>query len=181
MTSSSCAGSYVRYLCGGPNNRRCCISDERGGCTELQKDLACELFKADNVRAARRHPSGQKDNAYPYNNLRDMCLGRKASRSSYNCNNGCYAPGGTTCLSKDLLTYLVHLKDSGKTIIINELAGACHSCRSRHYSGLAVDLHRPNEAYRKLYMSQCVRHGGWALNEATHVHCQFKDGPHPNW
>jgi hypothetical protein len=63
---------------------------------------------------------------------------------------------------------------------INELAGACHSCQSRHYSGLAVDLgigdHRNAE-----YLQKCTEMGGWGQDEGSHIHCQFYDGPHPNW
>ncbi|XP_076435368.1 uncharacterized protein LOC143275273 [Babylonia areolata] len=185
-TSSACdGGSYVRNLCGGPYNRRCCVSSGWGwdwgwGCSKKVKDLACELFSPDGDRiAAKRHPSGQKDNAYPYNNLRDVCNGGKASRSSYRCSSQCHAPGGSTCLSPKMLKYLVDLKNSGK-IWINELAGACHSCTSRHYSGLAVDLHKFPGHYQR-YMKACTDAGGWALEERNHVHCQFYDTPHPNW
>ncbi|XP_070184422.1 uncharacterized protein [Littorina saxatilis] len=186
LTSTQCrGGSYVSGLCGGPSNRRCCVrrtggnTGGGGSCTAEQKRLACDLFRSSNVQAAQRHPSGQRDNAYPYNNLRDMCNGGKASRSRYHCTGkGCNAPGGSTCLSTKLLKYLVNLKSSGR-VIINELAGACHSCQSRHYSGLAVDLH--NDRRTSEYLRKCTQMGGWGQNEGSHVHCQFYDGRHPNW
>ena len=62
---------------------------------------------------------------------------------------------------------------------INELAGACHSCKSRHYSGLAVDLH--NDARSQEYIDKCNAMGGLGIDEHNHIHCQFYDGPHPNW
>ena len=61
---------------------------------------------------------------------------------------------------------------------INELAGACHSCHSRHYSGLAVDLH--NGARSAEFLSKCAATGGWGQDEGNHIHCQFYDQPHPN-
>ena len=61
---------------------------------------------------------------------------------------------------------------------INELAGACHSCTSRHYSGLAVDLH--NDARSAEYLRKCTAMGGWGQDESNHIHCQFYDQPHPN-
>ncbi|RUS86195.1 hypothetical protein EGW08_006041, partial [Elysia chlorotica] len=52
-----------------------------------------------------------------------------------------------------------------------ELAGACHSCTSRHYNGQAVDLH--NDARTSEYLRTCESMGGWAQDEGNHVHCQF--------
>ncbi|KAK7090334.1 hypothetical protein V1264_010146 [Littorina saxatilis] len=169
--TSACSGHYQSGLCSGAANRRCCV-----GCSSTQKALACEIFNSANVQAFKAHPSGVHDNAFPYNNLRDMCHGLKASRSSYAC-NGCHAPGGQVCLSTGLLKYLVDLKNHGK-VIINELAGACHTCTSRHYSGLAVDLH--NDARSAEYLHKCTAMGGWGQNEGNHIHCQFYDAPHPN-
>lgn len=176
-TSATCSGGhYVSGLCSGAANRRCCVSGSSNGCSAHQKDLACQLFNSANVDAFKAHPSGVQDNAFPYNNLRDMCHGLKASRSSYAC-NGCHAPGGQVCLSTGLLTYLIELKNHGN-IIINELAGACHSCTSRHYSGLAVDLH--NDERSAEFLQKCTAMGGWGQNEGNHIHCQFYDQPHPN-
>lgn len=132
--------------------------------------MACELFRSSNVRTARVHVSGIQDNAFPYNNLRDMCEGRQASRSSYDCGNNCRAPGGTVCLSVSLLRYLVALKDRG-SLYINELAGACHSCGSKHYTGNAVDLRKEGRATE--YITTCRQMGGVGIDEGTHVHCQF--------
>lgn len=153
-----------------------------GACSAREKELACELFHSSNVKAAQSHPSGHTDNGYPYNNLRDMCNGLKASRSHYTCSEcpSPGAPGGTTCLSVKLLEYLVALKNKYSDIYITELCGACHSCQSRHYSGLAVDLDNP-PARREGYLSLCSSMGGWGQDEGNHIHCQFYDGPHPNW
>nr|KAG5708191.1 hypothetical protein BaRGS_021125 [Batillaria attramentaria] len=150
-----------------------------GHCSTEQKNLACTLLHSANVDAAHAHPSGQHDAAYSYNNLQDMCAGRQAHRSHYTCSE-CRSPGspgGFTCLSTNLLKYLVDLKNHG-TIIINELAGACHSCNSRHYSGLAVDLHgydRAGRDRRAEYISKCESYGGWAQDEGNHIHCQMYD------
>ncbi|KAK7102321.1 uncharacterized protein [Littorina saxatilis] len=151
-----------------------------GSCSAEQKRLACELAGSANVQAAHVHPSGVHDGAYANNNLHDMCNGLKAQRSHYTCAE-CRspgAPGGTTCLSLNLLKFLQDLKNHGR-VIINELSGACHGCSSRHYSGLAVDLH--NDARSSEYMTKCKTHGGLPLDEGNHIHCQFYDGAHPNW
>ncbi|KAK7090896.1 uncharacterized protein [Littorina saxatilis] len=180
VDSGCCEGGLqLGSLCSG--SKVCCFSRNTcsgggGSCTAEQKALACQLFNSANVDAFKAHPSGVQDNAFPYNNLRDMCNGHKASRSSYSC-NGCHAPGGSVCLSTGLLKYLVDLKNHGN-IIINELAGACHTCSSRHYSGLAVDLH--NGARSAEFLQKCTSMGGWGQNEGDHIHCQFYDAPHPN-
>ncbi|KAK7499203.1 hypothetical protein BaRGS_00009463 [Batillaria attramentaria] len=184
-SSRTCGGYYKSGLCSGPATRRCCHpTSGEGPCSRRHSFLACQVFRSSNVRAAQRHPSGVSDNAYAYNNLRDMCSpGGKAARSSYSC-NVCRSgtPGGSVCLSIALLEYLVELQDSG-TVIINELAGACHSCMSRHYSGLAVDLHKKDFNGRDRtadYMRRCRNNGGVAIDEGSHVHCQFSDVAHPN-
>lgn len=54
---------------------------------------------------------------------------------------------------------------------INELAGACHICGSRHYAGLAVDLvDGPRNVEFKL---TCNIMGGLAIEEPGQIHCQF--------
>lgn len=162
-SSSSCGSSSSS---GGPT----------GSCSSQQREKACTLLnlhKRGVVDLASRHPSGVSDNAYAYNNINDMCNGHKASRSSYSCST-CPSgtPGGSVCLTNDLLDYLIYLANKGK-IIVNELAGACHSCSSRHYNGQAVDLH--NDARTSEYLRTCVTMGGWSQDEGDHVHCQFYD------
>merc|ERR1712121_632329 len=112
-----------------------------GSCSASQKAKACQILHNSNVQLAKVHPSGVSDQAYSYNNIRDMCNGHMAHRSSYSCSE-CPSgpPGGTPCLTDTLLDYLIRLMASGR-VIVNELAGACHSCSSRHYNGQAVDLH----------------------------------------
>ena len=48
--------------------------------------MACALLAKHNsgvLRLATRHPSGVPDNAYAYNNIKDMCDGKQASVSRY--------------------------------------------------------------------------------------------------
>merc|ERR1711874_896777 len=154
----------------------CSSSSSSGSCSSAQKQKACKKKEKKDkgvVSLAKVHPSGVHDNAYSYNNIRDMCNGGKASRASYSCSvcpTG--TPGGSTCLTNNLLDYLIKLASNGH-VIVNELAGACHSCTSRHYNGQAVDLH--NDARSAEYMRECVAMGGWALDEHNHIHCQFYD------
>ncbi|GFO47803.1 peptidoglycan-binding domain 1 protein [Plakobranchus ocellatus] len=127
-----------------------------GSCSAEQQRLACALLAKHNSGAldlATRHPSGVSDNAYAYNNIRDMCNGNQAARSSYSCST-CPSgtPGGSVCLTMNLLNYLTRLVSRGH-VIVNELAGACHSCTSRHYNGQAVDLH--NDARTREYLDTC--------------------------
>ena len=62
---------------------------------------------------------------------------------------------------------------------IDELAGGCHSCTSRHYSGLAVDLHRDRRTPD--YIRKCQEMEGKVRAERKFIHCQFRDGIHPSW
>ena len=57
---------------------------------------------------------------------------------------------------------------------VNEIAGACHSCKSKHYLGRAVDID-PTKSYTsaKTMLDLCENMGGKALNETNHIHCQF--------
>jgi len=147
-----------------------------GTCSSSQKAKACQILNNHNVQLAKVHPSGVSDQAYSYNNIRDMCNGHQAHRSSYSCSE-CPSgtPGGTVCLTDTLLDYLIRLLAKGR-VIVNELAGACHSCASRHYNGQAVDLH--NDGRTAEYLSECRALGGWAIEEGhppNHVHCQFYD------
>ena len=57
-----------------------------------------------------------------------------------------------------LLVFFVHTFAQSfplplKLLQVNELAGACHSCNSRHYRGQAVDLH--NDARTGEYLTTC--------------------------
>ena len=55
---------------------------------------------------------------------------------------------------------------------VNEIAGACHSCTSKHYLGRAVDVHNPSD--QTSYMvTLCEDMGGYGLDEGNHVHCHF--------
>lgn len=56
---------------------------------------------------------------------------------------------------------------------VNEIAGACHSCRSKHYLGRAVDLHSASKNQTSIMLKTCVDMGGWGQDEKSHVHCQF--------
>ncbi|XP_071083283.1 uncharacterized protein [Haliotis cracherodii] len=144
-----------------------------GSCGDTQvKAWACELLQLHNsgkIELWKVHPSGVHDNAFSYNNIRDTCNGHAASRSHYTC-NGCLAPGGTICLNHDLVHYLITLARKGY-MHVNEIAGACHTCNSRHYRGQAVDLH--NGSRSKEFLDLCFSMNGWGQNEGDHIHCQF--------
>ncbi|KAK7089988.1 lysozyme 1-like [Littorina saxatilis] len=169
--SASCGGVYERRLCSGSSTRVCCVPISGGGCTAEQKRLACQLRDSSRVVAFATHVSQISDNATPDKNLNDMCTGGRASRSSYKSTCSCSAPGGSICLHEKLLRYLVALQSSGK-VTINELAGGCHSCKSFHYAGFAVDLNR-RDGRTPEYTTKCRQMGGKAINEGTHLHCQF--------
>ncbi|CAL1546607.1 unnamed protein product [Lymnaea stagnalis] len=144
-------------------------------CPAASVTLACGLLAkqtAGVLHLATRHPSGVADSAYAYNNIKDMCDGNLAHRSHYTCSEcpSPGAPGGSVCLSHSLLAYLTALVAKGQ-VTVNELAGACHSCGSRHYQGMAVDLH--NDARSAEYLATCTSMGGWGQNEGNHIHCQF--------
>ncbi|XP_059173190.1 uncharacterized protein LOC131953833 [Physella acuta] len=146
-------------------------------CPASSVTLACGLLAKHNagiLHLATRHPSGVVDSAFAYNNIKDMCDGLAAHRSHYTCSEcpSPGAPGGTVCLTHNLLNYLTHLVARGQ-VIVNELAGACHTCGSRHYNGQAVDLH--NDGRSAEYLSTCTSMGGWGQNEGNHIHCQFYD------
>ncbi|XP_055867298.1 uncharacterized protein LOC106076586 [Biomphalaria glabrata] len=144
-------------------------------CPTSAKDKACTLlqkYNSGDLGLAMSHPSGKQDNAYAYNNIRDMCKGLRASRSNYSCSE-CKtgpAPGGSVCLTDKLLTYLITLVSKGK-VYVTELAGACHSCTSKHYLGQAVDLRLSTRSQE--YINTCKLMGGFGQNEGNHVHCQF--------
>ncbi|KAK7499202.1 hypothetical protein BaRGS_00009462 [Batillaria attramentaria] len=140
--------------------------------------MACRILKSRFLQAAKTHESGKVDRATAYNNLCDICEGKKAARSSYACDE-CPSgpPGGFVCLSATLLKYLVNIQSMG-AVTINELAGGCHSCESRHYSGLAVTL--KSDRRSPDYIRVCEGMRGYAQDKGEHVQCQFYDGPHPN-
>lgn len=147
-------------------------------CTDATaRDYACKLLKladAGTITLWKQHPSGVHDNAYSYNNIRDACNGHAASRSHYTCSE-CRspgAPGGHVCLSGTLLHYIYAVHERLGYIHVNEVAGACHSCTSKHYLGRAVDLHNPS-GQSSTMLSLCTSMGGWGQNEGDHVHCQF--------
>ncbi|ESO89872.1 hypothetical protein LOTGIDRAFT_234011 [Lottia gigantea] len=150
-----------------------CASSGGGDCGDsAAKADACEILRLHNsgkIQLWTVHPSGVKDQAYALQNIKDACAGRAVSRSSYSC-NGCRAPGGHVCLNKNLLHYLRTLGSKGY-IHVNEIAGACHTCNSRHYRGLAVDLH--NDGRSSEYITECQKLGGFAQDEGNHIHCQL--------
>lgn len=91
----------------------------------------------------------------------------------YTCSECSYpgAPGGDVCLDEKLLNFINELGKE-KNIFVSSIAGACHSCTSKHYLGLAVDLSRRSDDYN-YYMQKCTNMSGKPLNEGSHVHCQF--------
>merc|ERR1719277_724655 len=167
------AGNYLRTGSGCGSSGGSTSSGSCGSDVKAKAFTVLQLANQGKIDLATRHPSGVHDNAYAYNNIRDQCNGHMPSRSHYSCNE-CPSgtPGGHVCLTNDLLDYLIHLAGRGK-VIVNELAGACHSCNSRHYRGQAVDLH--NDARTSEYLSTCTSMNGWGQDEGNHVHCQFYD------
>ncbi|XP_060563902.1 uncharacterized protein LOC132723239 [Ruditapes philippinarum] len=147
-------------------------------CTDgVARQYACKLLNLANsgrIVLWKKHPSGVRDNAYAYNNVRDTCNGKAAARSHYKCaecpNPG--APGGYVCLQGTLLRYIYAVYRKLGYIHVNEIAGACHSCKSKHYLGRAVDLHNP-PGQSSTMLSLCKSMGGWGQNEGNHVHCEF--------
>lgn len=157
-TTSQCSGS----------------SSGSTSCSATAKNLACDLLARNNNKSIALwniHPSGRHDNAYALNNIWDTCHGHAASRSHYLCSLcSSPAPGGSVCLSTTLLRYLHTLASKGY-IHVNELAGACHTCGSKHYLGRAVDLHNDSRSAEMLKL--CFAMGGWGQDEGNHIHCQF--------
>lgn len=169
VNAATCDGMYERGLCSGSSTRLCCAPISC--CTVVQKSLACQLVNSSNVVARTTHESGITDNANALQNLEDMCSGGRASRSSYQSTCACSAPGGSLCLSEQLLSYLHVLSQNG-TVTITELAGGCHSCYSFHYAGLAVDLSWSDNRSAE-YVAKCNEMGGTGIDETSHVHCHF--------
>lgn len=126
-----------------------------------------------NIILRTDHPSKKVDSAYANKNMEDTCNGRAACRSMYTCSECSYpgAPGGDVCLDEKLLNFINELGKE-KNIFVSSIAGACHSCTSKHYLGLAVDLSRRSDDYN-YYMQKCTNMSGKPLNEGSHVHCQF--------
>lgn len=148
-------------------------SCENPVCSLRSKDLACNILNNTNIELRTNHPSGKVDSAYASENIMDTCNGRAACRSMYSCPECTYpgAPGGDVCLDESVLDFINELGKE-KNIFVSSIAGACHSCSSRHYRGLAVDLsRRPNDF--KYYMEKCRNMSGLPINEASHIHCQF--------
>jgi len=171
------AGSFLSI----GSSSKCSSSTSSSGTTACNdptaKDLACKLkalADAGTITLWNKHPSGVHDNAYAYNNIRDACHGHAASRSDYSCSTcPTGTPGGTVCLSKTLLQYIYDVHQRLGYIHVNEIAGACHSCHSKHYLGLAVDLHNPTTSQSSTMRSICnAITGSFSQDEGDHVHCQ---------
>ena len=57
---------------------------------------------------------------------------------------------------------------------VNELAGACHTCRSLHYQGRAVDIDpAKSKAKTQSMIDLCFDMQGFGVNETNHIHCEF--------
>ncbi|XP_045205022.2 uncharacterized protein LOC123557559 [Mercenaria mercenaria] len=177
------AGKYLYIL----NDELCA-----GYCNVGSKWAACMvlgLAVGGEIRLWDKHVSGEIDNAFPYNNVRDTCNGRAAARSHYPCEE-CLspgAPGGHICLDYRVLSFihtLYYYKLAGlvPSVSVNELAGACHSCRSYHYEGLAVDVNYNGTLdlfglFSDLTRMQdlCDFMGGWNHYDKSHFHCDFRE------
>jgi hypothetical protein len=94
------------------------------------------LASSARIALADAHPSGREDRATARQNVADAAEGRPAARSRYG-----NAPGGHVELSTDMLAGVLALSERF-AIAVSEIAGGSHSPRSRHYAGLAFDVHR---------------------------------------
>nr|XP_022336213.1 uncharacterized protein LOC111132676 [Crassostrea virginica] len=174
--SNGC-NQYQSGLCSGGWTRRCCFNTASTSCSAAVKSVACRIKYLSKISLLKRNPSGVIDGADPYSNIRDACAGRKVKRSSYTCSQG-KAPGGTTCLDLKVLQYIYYLGTTSRyRVQVNAIAGACHSRRSKHYAGKAVDLQlfgskATRRAQEKAFRAACSKRGGWS-HGGTHVHCQI--------
>jgi hypothetical protein len=98
--------------------------------------LAQRILASPRIALADVHPSGRQDGATARQNLADTAEGRPAARSRYE-----NAPGGHVELSTDMLAGVLAISERF-AIAVSEIAGGSHSPRSRHYAGLAFDIHR---------------------------------------
>ncbi|BFZ14403.1 hypothetical protein BsWGS_17441 [Bradybaena similaris] len=162
-----------RYLSLAPSST-CSAPSVSGQCSSVQQQLACDILNnyRTNLTLATVHPSGRTDNAFASLNMRDMCDGRRAARSSYSCSEcrSSPAPGGSVCIAESVLRYLRTLLSRGR-VKVNEIAGACHSCTSKHYQGLAIDL--DDGPRDREFINTCNSMGGLGIDERSHIHCQF--------
>lgn len=169
---------YESGKCGGNSNRKCCVPLKgTPSCNVTVVKAACKIRNTQKITLIKVNPSGVNDSADPDSNIRDTCYGKEAKRSSYKCDEG-QAPGGSTCLDLKILQYIYDLGTSTKyQVQVNAIAGACHTTRSKHYDGKAVDFQlfgkgTDKEAQAKAFMDECTKHGGWS-HGGTHVHCQI--------
>nr|XP_022314023.1 uncharacterized protein LOC111118716 isoform X2 [Crassostrea virginica] len=160
-----------------PDQPRTLPNGASTSCSAAVKSVACRIKYLSKISLLKRNPSGVIDGADPYSNIRDACAGRKVKRSSYTCSQG-KAPGGTTCLDLKVLQYIYYLGTTSRyRVQVNAIAGACHSRRSKHYAGKAVDLQlfgskATRRAQEKAFRAACSKRGGWS-HGGTHVHCQI--------
>ncbi|XP_022108097.1 uncharacterized protein LOC110988663 [Acanthaster planci] len=154
-----------------------------GICGSTVQSLACQVQSDSRITLLNVNPSGVNDGADAKSNIKDTCDGGEARRSSYCCTlsggkTGC-SPGGSICLSEDVLQYLLELANSGASFQVNSIAGACHSNTSYHYQGTAVDLQVFDESSHVAWMNRCASMGAVEnkgpgdRGHSTHTHCAF--------
>jgi len=151
-----------------------------GQCPHQQLTKACSILQKNEaglVTLAKVHKDGHKDHATPYDNIKNMCEGRKAVISGYSC-AACEtgAPGGTVCISNWVLDYILEAAKNG-TLTINQLTGGCAECNSPHYQGLAVDMSSPGR--NDQFLSTCTTMGGVEKDQGTSVTCDFSPNAGP--
>ncbi|XP_070567110.1 uncharacterized protein [Ptychodera flava] len=186
---SSCCpyNNYISGLCPSQSSDvKCCFStpacgDDSGGggsCGASVQSLACEILNHKSITLLTINPSGVNDGADAYSNVKDTCNGGTALRSSYCCSSGC-SPGGSTCLSYNVLKYIKDVADAAGPVQVNSISGACHSSTSYHYRGTAVDFQVSTGSKYLTWMSICSASGASEnlgpgdAEHSTHTHCAF--------
>lgn len=128
-------GDACAVISGNGDARNGLIERLNGAAVTDPAILAQRILGNSAITLATTHSSGNVDNANARQNMVDTAAGLPARRSSYD-----NAPGGTTPLRPSLLGGLLALAEHF-SFSISELAGGSHSPNSRHYVGVAADIH----------------------------------------
>jgi len=142
--------------------------------------LAIWIRDSPRVILATVHSSGVVDSATARQNIVDTANGGLARRSSYQC-----APGGSTYLRVSLLSSMKTIASSW-AYNVSEIAGGAHSCGSRHYEGVAMDVNYINGSHvssshpsQWAFRDKCRALGATEVlgpgdsGHSTHIHCAW--------
>ncbi|XP_072048190.1 uncharacterized protein [Amphiura filiformis] len=128
IPASQCPNNdYVSNYCPYRANAvKCCRSKPTDtcpddGCGSSLKTKACTVKYHSNIRLEtnnkRFNGKGDHDGADAQSNIDDMCNGKKARRSSYDCGQPLPAPGGWMCIQAKVLDYIIELANEGHYIL----------------------------------------------------------------